>query len=479
MNNIRVITFKLLRTYVTKSRHAVAGVRGKMNITKTENHKGFEDNVEEFDQDDVGVYDTDLGDIMDSYADHNRKTEKDRELLKRRIVRSKYFKEMEPNFLTYVEKNHIKKLHREDPEEWTPERLSESFPALPHTIRKILKAEWEPKSVERILAYDNKVVKNWKQFKTGQLPVNPILEEHLMKFKDRKIILFNRETLAEKYMLPKIELPKPKSSFFRSIIADSVGKKSVENKISISLQDNASTGEKKSEATGKKNMRLINKTSNDTTNRDKHSERYEIQSTKDKLITLQNDKSRTTRKSNTSEKKEKLVFESDNDFVNREVHETERYSMEGDTLVFEEFLKKKLNNPDEIPYEERVTLVNTYKKYIETKNLENLRNVSHNTVKDIDNEQKSISSTKNPCDGSIANVTADESESVITSPENENVSLDTHVKERNSYMDEDFNYTKHIKIPKNVYQKGMTYRVRDCYYDCDGEFLYRVPGLKT
>ena len=72
MNNIRVITFKLLRTYVTKSRHAVAGVRGKMNITKTENHKGFEDNVEEFDQDDVGVYDTDLGDIMDSYADHNR-----------------------------------------------------------------------------------------------------------------------------------------------------------------------------------------------------------------------------------------------------------------------------------------------------------------------------------------------------------------------------------------------------------------------
>lgn len=479
MNNIRVITFKLLRTYVTKPRHTVAGVRGKIRLTKTENDKVFQDDLEEFDQDDVGVYETDLKDIMDSYTGHNRQTEKDRELLKRRIVRSKYFKEVEPNFLTYIEKDQIKKLHREDPNEWTPERLSESFPALPHTIRKILKAEWEPKSVERILAYDNKVVRNWKEFKTGQLPVNPILEEHLMKFKDRKIILSNREILAEKYMLPKIELPKPKSSFFRSIITDSIGKESIENKVLISSQDNANTGKKKSEATGKKNIRLVDKTNNETTNVDKHSERYEIQNTKDKLITLQNDKCRTNRKSNTSEKKERLVFETDNDFVNREVHETKSYSTEGDTLVFEEFLKKKLNNPDEIPYEEKVTLVNTYKKYIETKNLKNLSNVSHNTVKDTDTEEKSVSSIKNPCDRSVVNVTADESESVITRPENENVSLDTYVKERNSYMDTDFNYTKHIKIPKNVYKKGMTYRVRDCYYDCDGGFLYRVPGLKT
>lgn len=392
--------------------------------------------------------------------------------MKRRIVRGKYFKEVEPNFLTYVEKDQIRKLHREDPDEWTPERLSESFPALPHTIRKILKAKWEPKSVERILAYDNKVVKNWKQFKTGQLPVDPILEEHLMKFKDRKIVLSDRETLAEKYVLPKIELPKPKSLFFRSIITD-VGKKStIENKILISSQNNASKGEKKSEAT---NTRLVNKTSNDTTNKDEHSERS---NTKDKLITLQNDKNRANKKY-MSDKKERLVFETDNDSVNREVQETKKYGMEGDTLVFEEFLKKKLNNLDEIPYEEKVTLMNTYKKYIETKNLQNLSNVSHNTVKDTDTKEKSVSTTKNPCDGSIVNVTADESESVITRSENENVSLDTYVKERNSYMDADFNYTKRIKIPKNVYKKGMTYRIRDCYYDYDGEFLYRVPGLKT
>lgn len=71
MDNIRVITLKLLRTYVTKPRH-VAGMRGKIRLTKTENDKGFEDDLEKFDQDDVEVYETDLGDIMESYADHNR-----------------------------------------------------------------------------------------------------------------------------------------------------------------------------------------------------------------------------------------------------------------------------------------------------------------------------------------------------------------------------------------------------------------------
>jgi hypothetical protein len=36
----------------------------------------------------------------------------------------------------------------------------------------------------------------------------------------------------------------------------------------------------------------------------------------------------------------------------------------------------------------------------------------------------------------------------------------------------------HIKIPKSVWKKGKIYKVDDCFYDFDGEFLYRVPGLK-
>lgn len=34
-----------------------------------------------------------------------------------------------------------------------------------------------------------------------------------------------------------------------------------------------------------------------------------------------------------------------------------------------------------------------------------------------------------------------------------------------------------VKTPKNM-PKGSVYRVQDIYYDTDGRFLYRVPGMK-
>lgn len=35
----------------------------------------------------------------------------------------------------------------------------------------------------------------------------------------------------------------------------------------------------------------------------------------------------------------------------------------------------------------------------------------------------------------------------------------------------------HIEIPAKLFKEGATYRLDDCYYDDDGEFLYRVPGM--
>lgn len=39
------------------------------------------------------------------------------------------------------------------------------------------------------------------------------------------------------------------------------------------------------------------------------------------------------------------------------------------------------------------------------------------------------------------------------------------------------NYPERIRIPKSLYKPGSTYKLNDCYYDDDGEFLYRVPGM--
>lgn len=38
-------------------------------------------------------------------------------------------------------------------------------------------------------------------------------------------------------------------------------------------------------------------------------------------------------------------------------------------------------------------------------------------------------------------------------------------------------YPERIVIPKNKLKYGYTYKLNDCYYDSDGYFLYRVPGM--
>lgn len=37
----------------------------------------------------------------------------------------------------------------------------------------------------------------------------------------------------------------------------------------------------------------------------------------------------------------------------------------------------------------------------------------------------------------------------------------------------------HVDIPEKLFKEGATYRLGDCYYDDDGEFLYRVPGMTS
>ncbi|KAJ8883849.1 hypothetical protein PR048_015704 [Dryococelus australis] len=59
-----------------------------------------------------------------------------------------------------------------------------------------------------------------------------------------------------------------------------------------------------------------------------------------------------------------------------------------------------------------------------------------------------------------------------------NISVKKHASVMNQLkILNDDNIVDKIKIPKNKWQAGATYRVKDCYYDDDGRFLYRVPGM--
>lgn len=69
-----------------------------------------------------------------SHREHSKEMSKYKVNLQHDIIKQKYFKESYPNFLTWSDKKQIQFLHNSDPEEWSIEKLSEGFPALPATI---------------------------------------------------------------------------------------------------------------------------------------------------------------------------------------------------------------------------------------------------------------------------------------------------------------------------------------------------------
>lgn len=92
------------------------------------------DEVEDLDFDDLDDFESDFTNAGVTYKEHLAELEARKERQKNLIVKQKYFKEKLPNFLTWNDKQQIKFLHRTDPEQWTIEKLSESFPALPEAI---------------------------------------------------------------------------------------------------------------------------------------------------------------------------------------------------------------------------------------------------------------------------------------------------------------------------------------------------------
>lgn len=52
-------------------------------------------------------------------------------------------------------------------------------------------------------------------------------------------------------------------------------------------------------------------------------------------------------------------------------------------------------------------------------------------------------------------------------------------KEVSKFIDTMNDYPLAIRIPRKVWKEGYMYRVKDCFYDDKGDFLYRVPGLIT
>ncbi|XP_031635660.1 putative neugrin-like protein DDB_G0288135 [Contarinia nasturtii] len=164
------------------------------------------------------TYEADFTQLNRTHKEHEAEMEVQKEQTKYYTIKSKYFKsEKQPNFLTWAEKEQIRQLNQTAPEEWTPERLSESFPAVEDVIIKVLKAKWKPLNLKRIQMHDESVKRNWELLKTNQMKdLDPDIKNHLKKFSNRNFdSIQNAQT--QKYI--EFEFPKPKTTEYLQIIS--------------------------------------------------------------------------------------------------------------------------------------------------------------------------------------------------------------------------------------------------------------------
>lgn len=208
-----------------------------------------DDDAEEF----IEQSESDFYKMGEMYNEHLNETLMGKYELRYQIVKDKYFKENMPNLLTWSEKEQIRHLATTEPEEWTPERIAESFPVTVPVVRKILKNVWKAATLQRIERHDASAMRNWKELKEGSLDIPPKLREHFLKFSERTIPPLKKESI-------KIDLMEEKKiGEFESIVKRCAANESMkedndsENTTS-NMRDN--TDEKHTETRDLKRMTL-------------------------------------------------------------------------------------------------------------------------------------------------------------------------------------------------------------------------------
>lgn len=307
--------------------------------------------------DDISKYEGDLTNTSAVYQQYQRETAEEKKNLKRHIVRNKYFKEKQPTFLTWGEMEQIRLLHDSDPEEWNEHKLAESFPADALTIRKVLRAKWQPSDSKRMARHDEKVRSNWEAFANGEFKeMDPRFCEILKKFSKR-----NLNTKVNFDRMLKKEMPKPESTEFVGIISSCKKYGPEAKQISSKSDDNVPA----------------------------------------------------------------LPRPSANEYVPaKSVNSRKLYTFKPDT-------------PDE-----SVTV---------SSGRETIFNNPFGT------------GIKSENDSSLSVTKFESTEVQLRDRDLKQLSI-SPIRER-------------IDIPPKLFKKGATYRLADCYYDDDGEFLYRVPGM--
>lgn len=134
------------------------------------------DDPDDSDPTDYGRHEADFNQLAHSHRSHRQEMMREREDIKHRIVGAKYFRhgvannaaqpqsntQSAANFLTWSEKQQMRRLHANDPTEWPIERLAAAFPADEAAVVKVVRAHWTPRDAERVARHDRAVQRAWQ-----------------------------------------------------------------------------------------------------------------------------------------------------------------------------------------------------------------------------------------------------------------------------------------------------------------------------
>lgn len=346
----------LARNYARRARNP--GVDRRMALL---NRDQLQTNLDELEQ----LEETDFSQVHKSHKQYEQEAQHYRERLQSWIVGNKYFKTKQLNFLTWSEKEQIRYLHNFDPEEWSIDKLVESFPADRYTVVKIIKAKWIPRDAGRVQRHDEAVRENWELFKSERIKnIDDGYAEHLKKFVHRNF---------QEVQKPKVE----------------------------------------------------------------HKRLYEI-------------------RQHTQEGGEfSQIITSCKKYANASDHMDVKRIGEEETASEHDIPQIPVKAPNQDMF---------VMKDISDRHPKTLRQVKR---------EQGISSppVENSDDSDVSSLTSSRDCLIdVKKYESELVSFDASNTSKPDIRE-------HIQIPRKLYKKGATYQLDDCFYDDDGEFLYRVPGM--
>ncbi|XP_015907034.2 ankyrin repeat domain-containing protein 11 isoform X1 [Parasteatoda tepidariorum] len=353
-----------------------------------------------------------------------REKESGKIFIKKKLIGRKYFQsEKETNLLTYAAKEQIKYLHKLNPLDWTPEALSKSFPISVDGVKKLLRSNYTLKDPVKIKQHDEDVRKKWESLMSGK-PSDQIYFHTQC--------LWNEGKLLKENYTGNPNLPYPSLSTTQNIT------KVTKNKLIgeySGIIKNYVEYKKQKKSVQENNSELIVPTEKE----------YDRRSETVKHIT----------EASNFLKKSKF-FKEDGDIAIKK----KDYIDEAE-LPFSQF---KENIKHQLKHDSKKS--NTSKQYLQW----------------IEQESKE-KDFKNPTNF----FNAKDFVSKISKYSKENIEMK---REKNSAEDSFYLYNEKtgyqrpvgqtfkgkVSIPISAWKKNTLYKVKNCVYDEDGEFLYKLPS---